>query len=114
MQTNFGVIMLSIVNGQPRELGLVDMIKRFIDHRVEVVRRRTNYLLRKAREREHILLGFRRALQNLDQVIAIIRASRTPREARDGLMAFITPEEAAGYAALVDATGPQFTSSTLP
>ena len=109
MQTNFGVIMLSIVNGQPRELGLVDMIKRFIDHRVEVVRRRTNYLLRKAREREHILLGFRRALQNLDQVIAIIRASRTPREARDGLMAFITPEEAAGYASLVDATGPQFT-----
>ncbi|MFN9458751.1 MAG: DNA gyrase subunit A [Acidobacteriota bacterium] len=109
MQMNFGVIMLSIVNGQPRELGIVDMIKRFIDHRVEVVRRRTNYLLRKAREREHILLGFRRALQNLDQGIAIIRASRTPREARDGLMAFITPEEAAGYAALVDATGPQFT-----
>jgi len=109
MQTNFGVIMLSIVNGQPRELGIVDMIKRFIDHRVEVVRRRTNYLLRKAREREHILLGFRRALQNLDQVIAIIRASRNPREARDGLMAFITPEEAAGFAELVDATGPQFT-----
>ncbi len=109
MQTNFGVIMLSIVNGQPRELGIVDMIKRFIDHRVEVVRRRTNYLLRKAREREHILLGFRRALQNLDQVIAIIRASRNPREARDGLMAFVTPEEAAGFAELVDATGPQFT-----
>ena len=109
MQTNFGVIMLSIVNGQPRELGIVDMIKRFIEHRVEVVRRRTNYLLRKAREREHILLGFRRALQNLDQVIAIIRASRNPREARDGLMAFVTPEEAAGFAELVDATGPQFT-----
>jgi DNA gyrase subunit A len=109
MQINFGVIMLSIVNGQPRELGLVDMIKRFIDHRVEVVRRRTNYLLRKAREREHTLLGFRRALQNLDQVITIIRASRTPREARDGLIAFISPDEAAGCAALVDATGPQFT-----
>jgi DNA gyrase subunit A len=109
MQTNFGVIMLSIVNGQPRELGLVDMIKRFLDHRVEVVRRRTNFLLRKARDREHILLGFRRALQNLDQVIAIIRASRTPREARDGLMAYITPDEAKAYAALVDATGPQFT-----
>jgi len=108
MQTNFGVIMLSIVNGQPRELGLIEMIKRFLDHRVEVVRRRTNFLLRKAREREHILLGFRRALTNLDQVIAIIRASRNPREARDGLMAFITPEEAAGFAELVDATGPQF------
>ena len=108
MQTNFGVIMLSIVNGQPRELGLIEMIKRFLDHRVEVVRRRTNFLLRKAREREHILVGFRRALTNLDQVIAIIRAARNPREARDGLMAFITPEEAAAFAALVDATGPQF------
>ena len=108
MQTNFGVIMLSIVNGQPRELGLIEMIKRFLDHRVEVVRRRTNFLLRKAREREHILLGFRRALSNLDQVIAIIRASRNPREARDGLMAYISPDEAEAFAALVDATGPQF------
>ena len=108
MQTNFGVIMLSIVNGQPRELGLIEMIKRFLDHRVEVVRRRTNFLLRKAREREHILLGFRRALSNLDQVIAIIRASRNPREARDGLMAYISPDEAVAFAALVDATGPQF------
>ena len=58
MQINFGAIMLSIVNGQPRELSLVDLIKRFIEHRVDVVRRRTDYLLRKAREREHILLGF--------------------------------------------------------
>ena len=69
LQIDFGVIMLSIVNGQPRELGLRDMIKRFIDHRVEVVRRRTEYLLRKAREREHILLGFQKALNNLDEVI---------------------------------------------
>jgi DNA gyrase subunit A len=87
MQTGFGVIMLSIVNGQPRELGLVDCIKRFIDHRVEVVRRRTEYLLRKAREREHILLGFKKALESLDAVIALIRASGTPKEARDGLVA---------------------------
>ncbi len=86
MQIGFGVIMLSIVNGQPRELGLIDVLKRFIDHRVEVVRRRTDYLLRKAREREHILLGFKRALENLDAVIKLIRASKTPREARDGLM----------------------------
>jgi DNA gyrase subunit A len=87
MQVNFGVIMLAIVNGQPRELGLIDFIKRFIDHRVDVVRRRTDYLLRKAREREHILLGFKKALENLDAVIALIRAAKTPKEAREGLIA---------------------------
>jgi DNA gyrase subunit A len=87
LQINFGVIMLSIVNGQPRELGLADVLKRFIDHRIDVVRRRTDYLLRKAREREHILLGFKKALENLDAVIKLIRASTTPREARDGLIA---------------------------
>ncbi len=87
LRTSFGVIMLSIVNGQPRELGIIDCIKRFIDHRVEVVRRRTDYLLRKARDREHILLGFKKALENLDEVIAMIRASRTPREAKDRLIA---------------------------
>ncbi len=86
MQINFGVIMLSIVNGQPRELGLIDCIKRFIDHRSDVVRRRTDFLLRKARDREHILLGFQKALDNLDAVIALIRAAKTPREARDGLI----------------------------
>jgi DNA gyrase subunit A len=86
LQINFGVIMLSIVNGQPRELGLADVLKRFIDHRIDVVRRRTDYLLRKAREREHILLGFQKALENLDAVIKLIRASKTPREARDGLI----------------------------
>ncbi len=86
LQINFGVIMLSIVNGQPRELGLADVLKRFIDHRIDVVRRRTDFLLRKAREREHILLGFKKALENLDAVIKLIRASTTPREARDGLI----------------------------
>ena len=86
LQINFGVIMLSIVNGQPRELGLADVLKRFIDHRIDVVRRRTDYLLRKAREREHILLGFKKAIENLDAVIKLIRASKTPREARDGLI----------------------------
>jgi DNA gyrase subunit A len=87
LQIGFGVIMLSIVNGQPRELGLVDMLKYFIEHRVEVVRRRTEYELRKAREREHILLGFQKALQNLDEVIKLIRAAKQPREARDSLIA---------------------------
>jgi DNA gyrase subunit A len=87
LQINFGIIVLAIVNGQPRELGLVDCLKRFIDHRIDVVRRRTDYLLRKAREREHLLLGFQKALQNLDAVIKLIRASGTPKEARDGLVA---------------------------
>jgi len=87
MQVNFGVILLAIVNGQPRELGLLDAIRRFIDHRLDVVRRRTDFLLRKARDREHLLLGFKKALDNLDAVITLIRAAKTPREARDGLIA---------------------------
>src|SRR5438067_1910261 len=87
LQVNFGVIMLSIVNGQPRELGLIEIIKRFIEHRTDVVRRRTDYLLRKAREREHLLLGFKKALDNLDAVIELVRAAKTPREAREGLVA---------------------------
>jgi DNA gyrase subunit A len=111
LQVNFGVIMLAIVNGQPRELGLVDCIKRFIDHRLDVVRRRTDFLLRKARDREHILLGFQRALNNLDAVIQLIRTAKTPREAREALMEFITPAEAAEYSKLVAASprGPRFT-----
>ena len=87
LQTGFGIIMLSIVHGQPRELGLIDCIKRFIEHRVDVVRRRTDYELRKAREREHLLLGFQKALQNLDAVIQLIRAAANPREARESLIA---------------------------
>ena len=111
MQVGFGVILLAIVNGQPREMGLLDAIKRFIEHRLDVVRRRTDYLMRKAREREHILLGFQRALNNLDQVIALIRASGNPREAREALMAYVTPAEAKEYAQLIDAgeRGPRFT-----
>ena len=111
LQTTFGVILLAIVNGQPRELGLIEAIERFLEHRADVIRRRTDYLLRKAREREHILLGFQRALQNLDQVIALIRAAKTPREARESLMEFVTPAEAKEYAKLIDAgeRGPRFT-----
>jgi DNA gyrase subunit A len=86
MQINFGVIMLSIVNGQPRELGLIEVIKKFIEHRIDVVRRRTDYLLRKARDREHILLGFKKALDHLDEVIQLIRAAKTPKEARESLI----------------------------
>jgi DNA gyrase subunit A len=111
LQINFGVILLAIVNGQPRELPLIDAIKRFIDHRIDVVRRRTDYLLRKAREREHLLLGFQRALTNLDAVIALIRAAKTPKDAREALMNFITPAEAKEYAKLIGAgeRGPRFT-----
>jgi DNA gyrase subunit A len=58
LQIGFGVIMLSIVNGQPRELGLMDCLRYFIEHRIDVVRRRTDFELRKARDREHILLWF--------------------------------------------------------
>jgi DNA gyrase subunit A len=86
LQVGFGIIMLSIVSGQPRELGLLPMLKYFIEHRVEVVRRRTEYELRKAREREHILLGFQKALDHLDEVIALIRAAKTPKEARESLI----------------------------
>ncbi len=86
LQISFGIINLAIVNGQPRELSLIQTIKCFIEHRVDVVRRRTDYELRKAREREHILLGFRLALDNIDEVIRIIRAARSPREARENLV----------------------------
>ena len=90
LQTSFGIINLSIVNGQPRELPLIDTIKYFLEHRTDVVRRRTDYELRKAREREHLLLGFQIALNNLDEVIRIIRAAGAPREARENLIARFT------------------------
>jgi DNA gyrase subunit A len=86
LQETFGMIMLAIVNGQPRTLPLVEALQLFIDHRVTVVRRRTAYDLRKAQERAHILEGFLKALSQLDAIIKLIRASKTPREARDGLM----------------------------
>jgi len=90
LQISFGIINLSIVNGQPRELGLISTIKYFIEHRVDVVRRRTDYELRKARDREHILLGFRVALDNMDEVIRLIRAAGSPKEAREALVAAST------------------------
>jgi len=86
LQENFGMILLAIVNGQPRELPLMEAIQHFIDHRVNVVRRRTAYDLRKAQDRAHILEGFLKALSHLDAIIKLIRASKTPAEARTGLM----------------------------
>jgi DNA gyrase subunit A len=86
MQESFGMILLAIVGGQPREMGLVEIIRHFIDHRVDVVRRRTQYDLRKAEEREHILLGFKKALDHLDEIIKLIRRSKSPAEAKAGLI----------------------------
>jgi DNA gyrase subunit A len=86
MQTSFGVIMLAIVNGQPRVLNLGEVIRYFVDHRIEVVRRRTRYELRKAEERAHIVEGLLKALDQIDAIIKLIRASKTPAEARTGLM----------------------------
>jgi len=86
MQESFGMILLAIVHGQPRELGLLDLLRHFLDHRIEVVRRRSQFELQRAEEREHILLGFRKALEHLDAVIRLIRQSKSPAEARAGLM----------------------------
>jgi DNA gyrase subunit A len=85
MQESFSMIFLAVVNGQPKELPLHVAIQHFIDHRVDVVRRRTAFLLRKAREREHILEGYKIALDNLDRVIKIIRGSGSRAEARENL-----------------------------
>ena len=88
MQESFSMILLAVVNGQPKEMGLIQAIKHFIDHRVDVVRRRTAYLLQKAKDREHILEGYRTALDHLDNVIAIIRGSANRGEARENLVAY--------------------------
>jgi DNA gyrase subunit A len=93
MQESFGMILLSIVAGQPRELGLIPMIKLFIEHRVEVVRRRSAYELRKAREREHILVGYQIALDHLDDVIRIIRGSSGRAQAKENLLAYFTEQD---------------------
>jgi DNA gyrase subunit A len=87
MQMGFSMILLAVVNGQPKEMGLVQAIQHFIDHRVDVVRRRTVYLLEKAREREHILEGYKIALDNLDAIIKIIRGSASRAEAKENLLA---------------------------
>ena len=79
MQETFSMIFLAVHNGQPKELPLDQAIRAFLDHRIEVVRRRTAFLLAKARDREHILLGYQIALDHLDQVIRIIRQSGSPR-----------------------------------
>ncbi|MEW5795190.1 MAG: DNA gyrase subunit A [Candidatus Zixiibacteriota bacterium] len=86
MQTTFGVIMLGLDKGIPRALSLRELIQAWVDHRHEVVTRRTQYLLRKAEERAHILEGYKIALDNIDAVIQLIKKSKDTPTARDGLM----------------------------
>jgi DNA gyrase subunit A len=87
LQESFGINMLAIVEGRPKILNLKEALKAFLDHRKEVVTRRTAYDLRKAEERLHILEGLRIALDNLDAVIALIRNAQDPKVAKDGLIA---------------------------
>lgn len=87
LQNVFGINIVALVDGQPKILNLKDMLEAFVRHRREVVTRRTIYLLRKARERAHTLEGFAIALANIDEIIALIKTSSTPADAREGLIA---------------------------
>ncbi|RAP74282.1 DNA gyrase subunit A [Paenibacillus montanisoli] len=86
MQMNFGFNMLALVKGEPRVLNLRDILYYYLEHQIEVIRRRTEFDLKKAEARAHILEGLRIALDNLDEVIKLIRASQTTEEAREGLI----------------------------
>jgi DNA gyrase subunit A len=86
LQMGYGITLLAIVGGQPKVLGLVDLVEHFIEFRREIVRRRTEFELRKAEARAHVLEGLRIALDHLDAVIKLIRGSKTPPEARIGLV----------------------------
>ena len=90
MQESFSMIFLAVINGQPKEMGLVQAIQYFVDHRIDVVRRRTAYLLLKAREREHVLEGYQVALDRVDDVIRIIRGSENRAEARTNLVEYFS------------------------
>jgi DNA gyrase subunit A len=87
LQTTFGIIMLAIAGGRPKVLNILEVIEQFVEFRREVVRRRTEFELRKAEARAHILEGLKIALDHLDEVIKLIRGSKSPAEAREGLMA---------------------------
>jgi len=110
MQESFSMILLAVVNGQPREMGIIQTIKYFIEHRVDVVRRRTAYLLAKAKDREHILEGYLKALDHLDNVITIIRGSANRSDARENLVAYFGGKKidinTTGRAPRVDADRP--------
>ncbi|MXP21379.1 DNA gyrase subunit A [Gordonia sp. HNM0687] len=93
LQTSFGANMLSIVDGVPRTLRLDQMIRLYVEHQIDVIVRRTRYLLRKAEERAHVLRGLVKALDALDEVIALIRASANTEAARTGLMDLLDIDE---------------------
>ncbi len=90
MQESFSMIFLAVVNGQPKEMGLVQAIRHFVDHRIDVVRRRTAFLLQKAKDREHILEGYQVALDRVDDVIRIIRGSENRADARTNLVDYFS------------------------
>ena len=85
METSFGIIFLAVVNNQPKLFTIKDLLEQFILHRKEIIIRRTRYDLNKAEERAHILEGLKIALDNLDEVVAMIRKSKTPKDAKDAL-----------------------------
>jgi DNA gyrase subunit A len=100
MQSTFGVIMLALVGNQPRIMPLKELMSQFLEHRKEVVTRRTRFDLRKARERAHILEGLRIALEHLDQVIQLVRAAESPASAREQLIATLSLTEEQAQAIL--------------
>jgi DNA gyrase subunit A len=100
MQVTFGIILLAIVHGQPQLLNIKDLIQQFINHRKEVVTRRSRFELEKAEANAHILEGLKTALDHLDRVIALIRSSKTPKDAKEGLMAKFSLSEAQAQAIL--------------
>lgn len=93
MQVTFGIIMLALVDNQPQILSLKEMLTHFLDHRREVVVRRTRFRLRKAQERLHVLEGLKTAIEHLDQVIGILRAAPSPQSAREALISALTVGE---------------------
>ncbi|AVT39974.1 intein-containing DNA gyrase subunit A [Plantactinospora sp. BB1] len=100
LQETFGANMLALVDGVPRTLNLAQFIRHYVDHQIDVIRRRTAYRLRKAEERAHILRGLVKALDALDEVIALIRRSPTVEEARQGLIQLLDIDEVQATAIL--------------
>ncbi len=100
LETSFGVINLALVDGQPRLLTLKDLMFHYIDHRKQVIIKRSKFELKKAEQRAHILEGLKIAIENIDEVIKLIRGSKTPEEARIGLIAKFSLSEEQGKAIL--------------
>lgn len=100
MESTFGIIMLALVGGQPHVLNLKRILSHFIQHRRAVVTRRTRFELRKAEEKAHILEGLKVALDNLDEIIALIRSAKNPEDARQGLMKYYPLSEKQAQAIL--------------